>query len=133
LGIPHCFRRAGWSANDQFGNPPYLLAPLKPDCDCPGPDIVHHHGAGLIDTFCNFADPDRADYRVPVQTFQGRIPCAGNFAPDQASAVLEGGQAAGIKPTGQLVDGPYSGKHFHGRLHGAACDGTNLGELINRP
>lgn len=114
------------SANDKLSHPPHLLAPLKPDGHSPGADIVHHNGAGFINAFRHFANADRTDDGIPMQPCQGGVAGTGDFAPDQAGAVLQSCEAAGIKPPGQLVDGANTREHFHGSLDCAAGDRTHL-------
>lgn len=61
-----------------------------------------------------------------MQPFKAGIAGAYYFVPDQAGPVLQGSQAAAIKPTCQLMDRADAGEHLHRCLDCASCHGTHL-------
>lgn len=68
-----------------------------------------------------------------MQPAQRRISGPGDFPPNQRGAVLEGGEAPGVKPAGKLVDGPDPGQHFHGSLHRSTRKGPDFRFLVRGP
>jgi len=120
------------SADDKFRHPPHLFAPFKPDGHGACAHVVHHHSAGFVGAVGDFADTDGADRGISVEPGERRIAGPGDFPPDQGSAVLQCGKAAGVKAPGELMDWPDPGKDFHCRLDCAARDCADFRHRVHR-
>lgn len=116
-GAPMCSRvrtkLPNGLADDEFNDAPDLLAALKPDSNGAGADVIHHDGAGFVDSVSHFAHAHGADCRIPVEPGQRRIAGPGKFAPDKCCPVLQRCQAARVQASRQLVDRPNSSQDLH--------------------
>ena len=120
------------SADDKFGHPPHLFAPLQPDGYRTCAHVVHYHRAAFVDAIADFADADGADRGVAVKPGERRIAGPGNFPPNQCRPVLQCGKAAGVKSSCELMDRPDAGEDFHCRLYCAAGDRADFRQGVDR-